>query len=68
MLTAERLVGLLAEPERRRIVAALILGAIIELDDIATTAGIDTRMRAIDALHRCVTRASSSRGAMARGS
>ncbi len=50
MLTAERLVGLLAEPERRRIVAALILGA-IELDDIATTAGIDTRC-AIDALHR----------------
>ncbi|MEZ5225264.1 MAG: DUF2087 domain-containing protein [Acidimicrobiales bacterium] len=50
MLTAERLVGLLAEPDRRRVVAAMVLGA-IALDDIATTAGIATRT-AIDALHR----------------
>ncbi len=50
MLTAERLVGLLAEPERRRIVAAMILGA-IELEDIVTTAGLDTR-RTFDAMQR----------------
>ena len=50
MITPERLVGLLAEPDRRRIVAAMILGA-VELDDIASTAGIETRT-AVDALHR----------------
>ncbi len=50
MLDAVRLVGLLAEPGRRRIVAAMVLGA-VSLDDIATTAGLTTR-EAVDALDR----------------
>jgi hypothetical protein len=49
-MTAERLVGLLAEPERRRVAAAMILGA-VELDDIVRTTGLDTRS-VVDALHR----------------
>lgn len=49
-LTAERLVGLMAEPERRRIIATMILGA-VDTDDIASTAGLDARTT-IDALHR----------------
>ncbi|MGH1502857.1 MAG: DUF2087 domain-containing protein [Acidimicrobiales bacterium] len=49
-LSAVQLVGLLAEPERRQVAAALILGA-SETGDIATTAGVDARV-AVDALER----------------
>ncbi len=50
MLDATRLVGLLAEPERRRVVAAMILGA-IQLNDIVKTSGLSTRV-VIDSLDR----------------
>ncbi len=53
MLDAARLVGLLAEPERLRVVAALALGASTK-QDIATTAGLDTRT-VVDSLDRLVT-------------
>ncbi|MEM7275130.1 MAG: DUF2087 domain-containing protein [Actinomycetota bacterium] len=51
-LSAGRLVGLLAGPERRRVVAAMILGA-TSRDDIAAQAGLDTRA-VVDALDRLV--------------
>jgi hypothetical protein len=50
VLDANRLVGLLAEPERRRIVAAMILGA-IDLNDIVKTSGLSTRV-VVDSLDR----------------
>ncbi len=40
--SAKQLVGLLAEPDRLRVVAALVLGA-TRLDDIARTSGLDVR-------------------------
>jgi len=53
MLDAARLVGLLAEPERMRVVAALTLGA-STTRDIASTTGLDMRV-VIDSLDRLVT-------------
>ncbi len=53
MLDAGRLAALLAEPDRRRVVAAMILGA-HELDDICRTAGL-TKREGIDALSRLVS-------------
>lgn len=50
MLSAERLVGLLAEPERRRVAAALILSS-GSLDDVVERSGLDAR-DAVDALER----------------
>jgi len=41
-MNAGEIVGLLADPDRRRVVAAMILGATTS-DDIARTAGLDTR-------------------------
>ncbi len=41
-MRADQLVGLLAEPERRQVFAALVLGA-TTLDDIARTSGLSTR-------------------------
>lgn len=52
MLNAGRLAALLAEPDRRRVVAAMILGD-VELDDICRTAGLTTR-EGVDALARLV--------------
>src|SRR5688572_2871185 len=49
---ARRLVGLLAEPDRRRVVAAMILGE-ATLDGIARVAGLDHRT-VVDALDRLV--------------
>jgi hypothetical protein len=49
-LDADRLVGLLAEPGRRRVVATMVLGAVTTYD-IARTAGLDVRT-VIDALDR----------------
>lgn len=42
MLSADRLVGLMAEPDRRRVIAALILSA-GDLDSIMSTAGLERR-------------------------
>lgn len=53
MISTRTLVGLMAEPERRRVVAALILAA-GDLDDIVRTTGLETR-EVIDALDRLVT-------------
>jgi len=50
MTTAAEIVGLLADPDRRRVVAAMVLGA-STADDIARTAGLDARGVAT-ALHR----------------
>ncbi|MGI9614918.1 MAG: DUF2087 domain-containing protein [Acidimicrobiales bacterium] len=50
MLDADRLVGLLAEPDRRLVVAALILAA-SDIDDLVTTTGLETR-QVVDALDR----------------
>lgn len=50
MITASTLVGLMAEPARRRVVAALILSA-GDLAAVVQTSGLETR-EAIDALER----------------
>ena len=50
MLDADRLVGLLAEPERRRVVAALILAA-ADVEQLVATTGLETR-EVVDALER----------------
>lgn len=50
MITASTLVGLMAEPERRRVVAALILSA-GDLSSVVRTSGLEPR-QAIDALER----------------
>lgn len=50
MLTPERLVGLLAEPERLRVVAALALGARTS-DEIVEAAGLELR-KVVNALDR----------------
>ena len=50
MLDAERLVGLLAEPERRRVVAALILSA-EDLAGLVAATGLETR-QVVSALER----------------
>ncbi len=42
VLSPEQLVGLLAEPERRRVVAAMILGDVV-LEDIARSSGLRVR-------------------------
>ena len=49
-VNAGEIVGLLADPDRRRVVAAMILGA-TTAEDIARTAGLDARAVAT-ALHR----------------
>lgn len=49
-MDAKKLVGLLAEHERRTVAAAMILGA-SELDDIAASAGVDDKT-VVDALAR----------------
>jgi hypothetical protein len=49
-VNAGEIVGLLADPDRRRVVAAMVLGAATS-DDIARTAGLDARAVAT-ALHR----------------
>jgi hypothetical protein len=53
MLNAARLVGLLAEPERMRVVAALTLGASTK-HDIASATGLEMRV-VLDCLDRLVT-------------
>ncbi len=53
MLSARQLVGLLAEPNRRLVVAAMLLGA-SEIDEISSKAGITTR-ETVDALDRLTT-------------
>ena len=53
-MNAGEIVGLLADPDRRRVVAAMILGASTG-DDIARTAGLDARAVAT-ALHRLAER------------
>lgn len=53
MLDAGRLAALLAEPERRRVVAALVLGD-LELEGICRTAGL-TKREGVDALARLVS-------------
>lgn len=53
MISTRTLVGLMAEPERRRVVAALILAA-GDLDSIVRTTGLEPR-EAVDALDRLVT-------------
>src|SRR3954447_1807297 len=53
-VNAGEIVGLLADADRRRVVAAMILGA-TTADDIARTAGLDTRAVAT-ALHRLTER------------
>ena len=53
-MNAGEIVGLLADPDRRRVVAAMILGASTS-DDIARTAGLDARAVAT-ALHRLTER------------
>jgi hypothetical protein len=50
MITASTLVGLMAEPDRRRVVAALILSA-GDLSSVVRTSGLEPR-EAIDALDR----------------
>jgi DNA-binding transcriptional ArsR family regulator len=50
VLSPQRLVGLLAEPERRRVVAAMILGD-LAVDDIARSADLSVR-ETVDALAR----------------
>jgi hypothetical protein len=50
MLDADRLVGLLAEPDRRRVAAALILAA-SDLPQLVSTTALDTR-DVVDALDR----------------
>ena len=50
MITASTLVGLMAEPDRRRVVAALILSA-GDLSSVVRTSGLETR-EAMDALER----------------
>jgi hypothetical protein len=50
MLDADRLVGLLAEPDRRRVAAALILAA-SDLPQLVETTGLNTR-QVVDALDR----------------
>ena len=50
MITASTLVGLMAEPDRRRVVAALILSA-GDLSSVVRTSGLETR-QAMDALDR----------------
>lgn len=52
-LDARRLVGLLAEPERRRVIAAMILGA-SSATDIGEQTGLELRA-VVDALERLVT-------------
>jgi hypothetical protein len=53
MISTRTLVGLMAEPERRRVVAALILAA-GDLDAIVRTTGLEPR-EVVDALDRLVT-------------
>lgn len=50
MMSAAKLVGLLAEPDRRRVVAALILSA-GDLDDIVSATGLSQR-EVVEALDR----------------
>lgn len=52
MLDADRLVGLMAEPERRRVVAALILEA-GDVDHLVDVTGLSSRV-VIDALDRLI--------------
>lgn len=49
-MDAQRIVGLLAEPERRAVAAAMILGA-STVDDIAASSGVDDKA-VMDALAR----------------
>lgn len=49
-MDAQKIVGLLAEPERRAVAAAMILGA-SAVDDIVTTSGLDNKT-VVDALGR----------------
>lgn len=49
-MDANKLVGLLAEPDRRAVAAAMILGA-SELDDISSSAGVEDKI-VIEALAR----------------
>ncbi len=53
MLSADRLVGLMAEPARRRVVAALILAS-GDLQDLAERTGLDNR-EVVDAVDRLQT-------------
>src|SRR3954464_4410042 len=53
-MNAGEIVGLLADPDRRRVIAAMILGASTG-DDIARSAGLDARAVAT-ALHRLTER------------
>ena len=53
MISANKLVGLMAEPDRRRVIAALILSA-GNLDDIVKTSGLKKR-QTVDALERLIT-------------
>jgi hypothetical protein len=50
VLDAARLVGLLAEPARRRVVAALVLGA-VDVDGVVAATGL-SRREALDAVWR----------------
>ncbi len=53
MLDAKKLVGLLAEPERMKVVAALALGS-VTTSEIARASGLETRT-IVDALDRLTT-------------
>ncbi len=53
-MNAGEIAGLLADPDRRRVVAAMILGA-TTMDDIGRSAGLDPRATAT-ALHRLTER------------
>lgn len=53
-MTPNEIVGLLADADRRRVFAAMVLGA-STVDDIARTAGLDTR-GVVTALHRLTER------------
>lgn len=53
-MNAGEIVGLLADADRRRVFAAMVLGA-STVDDLARTAGLDTRS-VVTALHRLTER------------
>lgn len=53
MITADKLIGLMAEPARRRLIAALILSA-GDFEDLATRTGLEAR-ELVDALDRLRT-------------
>ncbi len=53
-MNAGEIVGLLADADRRRVFAAMVLGA-STVDDLARTAGLDARA-VVTALHRMVER------------